>query len=95
MSFILKLAHHEEAGMDIREQIREYIVQNLLFTDDGFTYSDDDSLLEEGIIDSVGVMNLVLFIEERFNIQIPDQDITRDHFDSVNKLGQYISSKTT
>lgn len=79
--------------MDIREQIREYIVQNLLFTDAGFTYSDDDSLLEEGIIDSVGVMNLVLFIEEHFNITIPDQDITRDNFDSVGKLDQYISAK--
>lgn len=77
----------------ISTQIREYISQNLLFTDDGFDLSDDASFLEEGVIDSVGVMDLVMFVEERFGINVPDQDITPDNFDSVAKLSNYIRAR--
>jgi len=79
--------------MDIQAQIRDYIAQNLLFSDDGFGYEDDASFLEEGIVDSVGIMELVLFIEEDIGLSVDDEDLTPDNFDSVNKLANYIKRR--
>ncbi len=80
--------------MEIEAQIRKYVAQNLLFSDDGFEYDDDDSFLQEGIVDSVGVLELVLFVEETFGVTVDDQEITPDNFDSVSKLARYVRSKT-
>lgn len=73
--------------------LRSYIASNLLFTGDSFGYSDDASFLGEGIIDSVGVMELVLFVEQEFSIKVEDRDVTRENFDSVNNLSRYIASQ--
>jgi acyl carrier protein len=79
--------------MSIETQIREYLSQNVLFSNGGFEYDDDASFLEEGIIDSVAIMDFVLFVEETFNIQIEDHEIVPDHFDSVNRVASYIRAK--
>ncbi|MCL4294799.1 MAG: acyl carrier protein [Anaerolineae bacterium] len=79
--------------MEIQTQIREYVAKNLLFSGDGFKYSDDASFLEEGIVDSMGVLELVMFIEETFGVSADDQEIIPDNFDSVNKLANYVAGK--
>ena len=79
--------------MDTHAKIREYIAKNLLFSDNGFAYDDDDSFLEEGIVDSLGIMELVMFVEENFGVTIEDHEIIPDNFDSVNKLTNYVHSK--
>lgn len=76
--------------MDIESEIKLFIAKNLLYSGDGFKYGDDVSFLEEGIVDSIGVMELVAFVEEKFNIRVKDQDVTPDNFDSVNRLATYI-----
>ena len=81
--------------MNTNTKIRDYIAKNLLFSDNGFAYDDDDSFLEEGIVDSLGIMELVMFVEETFKVTIEDHEITPDNFDSVNKLAHYIQSKQT
>ena len=50
--------------MTIKEQLKDYIARNLLFSDNGFKYDDDDSFLEEGIVDSIGVLELVAFVDD-------------------------------
>jgi acyl carrier protein len=77
----------------IQKQIRDFLVQNILFTSDGFDYGDDDSFLEQGIIDSVGIMELILFVEETYCLRVEEHEVTPDNFDSVNKLARYIKSK--
>jgi acyl carrier protein len=79
--------------MEINTKIRNFIARNLLFSDNGFGYDDNDSFLQEGIVDSVGVMDLVSFVEETFGVAVDDHEITPDNFDSVNKLAQYVRSK--
>ncbi|RME76553.1 MAG: acyl carrier protein [Chloroflexi bacterium] len=79
--------------MDIEARIQDYVAKNLLFSDNGFEYGNDDSFLEEGIVDSTGVLELVLFVEETFGITVDDADITRENFDSVNRLAAYIRRK--
>jgi acyl carrier protein len=81
------------ATPDIQSQIKDYIARNILFSDNGFTYSDDASFLEEGIVDSLGIMDLVLFIEQNFGLSVDDEDLIPDNFDSVNKLARYIQRR--
>ena len=76
--------------MNIKPQIRQYIAADLLFSNNGFKYDDDASFLEEGIVDSLGVMDLVFFIEETFGVTVEDHDLTPDNFDSVNKLADFV-----
>ena len=79
--------------MTIKEQLKDYIARNLLFSDDGFKYDDDASFLEEGIVDSIGVLELVAFVDESFGVEVEDQEVTPDNFDSVNKLAAYVQRK--
>jgi acyl carrier protein len=79
--------------MTIETQIKDFIAENLLFSDNGFNYSDQTSFLEEGIVDSIGVLELVAFVEENFAFTVDDMDVTPDNFDSVERLGVYIRSK--
>ena len=79
--------------MYIKNQIRQYIARSMLFSDNGFKYDDDASFLEEGIVDSLGIMDLVGFIEETFELTVADEDLTPDNFDSVNKLANYIEHR--
>ncbi len=79
--------------MEINTKVRDFIAHNLLFSDNGFGYDDNDSFLQEGIVDSVGVMDLVSFVEETFAVTVDDHEITPDNFDSVNKVAQYVRSK--
>lgn len=78
----------------VADQVRRFIAETILFSDDGFSYSDDASFLDEGIIDSTGVVELVLFVEETYNFQVSDDDIVPDNFDTVNSLVRYIETNT-
>lgn len=78
---------------EIQEALRAYIAQNILFTPDGFAYSDEDSFLENGILDSTGVVEMVAFIEDRFKISVEDAEITPQNFDSISNLAAYVSGK--
>jgi len=74
----------------IEEKIRTYIAENILFSNNGYRYSDDASFLEEGIVDSMGIMELVMFVEENFGVTVDDEDLTPDNFDSVDRVAAYI-----
>jgi acyl carrier protein len=78
----------------IEEKIRTYIAENILFSNNGYRYSDDASFLEEGIVDSMGIMELVMFVEENFGVTVDDEDLTPDNFDSVARLAAYIRRKS-
>ena len=79
--------------MTIEEQIRQYVADNFLFSDDGYQLSDDVSFLEEGIVDSTGVLELVMFVEDTFGITVQDEEIVPENFDSVSQLAAYVRRK--
>lgn len=79
--------------MEIEERVRDYIARNLLFSEEGFPFGDDGSFLQQGIIDSLGVMELVEFVQRDFGIQVEQKEVTPDHFDSVTKLAAFIRRK--
>ena len=78
----------------IEEMLRKYIADNILFSPDGYPYRNEDSFLENGILDSTNILELVLYIEEEFHFLTDDDEITPENFDSVSKLSGFIQSKT-
>ncbi len=79
--------------MQVEPQIREFIATNLLYSTEGFPYADDTSLIREGIIDSLGVVELVEFVQSRFGIKVDQQEVVPDNFESVARLGAFVRSK--
>jgi acyl carrier protein len=79
--------------MSVQEQIRMFIAENFLFNPNGFDLNDDDSFLDEGVVDSTGTLELVMFVEETFGVSVGDDEIEPENFDSVNKLAAYIGRK--
>lgn len=78
----------------IEEKIRKYIAENFLFSDNGYPYPDDVSFLENGVVDSMNVMELVVFAEEKFGIKVKDEEIVPGNFDSVSNLAQFIRERS-
>lgn len=78
---------------DIKGQIRQFVIANFLFDDGEAILPDDASLLRQNIIDSTGVLALVMFMEETFGIPVADKDIIPQNFDSINGLVGYAQSK--
>ncbi len=81
--------------MSIETKIRTFILDNFLFTNDESRLENDVSFLEEGIVDSTGVLELVMFVEESFGVTVEDEEIVPENFDSVSQLAKYVRFKTT
>ena len=75
-------------------QIREFIVENFLFGDDE-GLDNDTSFLENGIIDSTGILELVEFLDDTFNIQIADEELIPENLGSIDNIVEFISQKTS
>jgi acyl carrier protein len=76
---------------DIEQEIRNFLVDTFLFGR-GETLLDDAPLMDK-VIDSHGVVELVVFLQERFAIRVEDEEVTTDNLDSVNKLVAYVERK--
>jgi len=79
--------------LDIRKEIRSYILDNFMIGRENEELSDSDSLLSKGVIDSTGVVELVGYLEENFQIAVEDDELVPDNFDTVNNLVGYIQKK--
>ena len=79
--------------MEMKDQIRTYIMDNILLGSADQSIADDDSFLEKGIIDSTGILELVTFVEDEFNIEVGDEELIPDNFDSIEKLTAYTQRK--
>jgi acyl carrier protein len=73
--------------------IRQYILGNLLFTEDESALQDNDSFLDSGIIDSTGVLEIILFVEETFGIKVNDDEMLPVNLDSVDNLVAFVNRK--
>lgn len=74
----------------IESQLREFIIKNLLFVDDDHLLTDNDSLLANGVVDSIGIMELVEFVSTQFGLEVSVKDINQENFDSIARLANYI-----
>ena len=85
-----------ESALDnesIKEVLRKFVKENFLASAGLDTFGDDDSFMEKGIIDSTGILELLEFVEEFFNITVEDEEIIPDNLDSLNKLTSFVKRK--
>ena len=78
--------------MNYISTVREFIVANFLFGD-GEQVKDDTSFLEGGIIDSTGILELVMFLEETYNIQIQDDELIPENLDNLQSVAKFLDRK--
>jgi len=78
--------------MSIEEKIRHFIQENFIL-DENDNLSSEDSLLEKGIIDSTGVLELVAFIEENYNFKIKDEELIPENLDSIKSISRFIQER--
>ena len=78
----------------IRDDIRDFVVENFLFGDAAHAPADDESLIENGIVDSTGVLELVAFLEERFGLVMADADIVPANLDSLGRIAAFVAART-
>ena len=75
--------------MDVREQLRQFVIENFLFgRQNGL--KDDASFLDNSIIDSTGVLELIQFVEETFGIKVQDQDLVPENLDSIDRVTNFV-----
>ena len=79
--------------MDIIRELEKFILGELAFDKDQKAIVPDEDLLSMGVIDSLGIMRLVAFIEERFGIKVKDEDLVPENFQNINSINRYIVSK--
>ena len=78
-------------GIQTREKVRGYILENLMFSSNDGDLADGASLLDRGIIDSTGVLEIVLYLEEEFQVKVKDSDMLPANFDSVDNIVGFVS----
>ena len=78
--------------MDIKTEVRQFIIKHF-FVADPASLSDEVSLLETGIIDSTGVLELITFIEGRFGVGVEDHEMLPDNFDSIGRIAAFVARK--
>lgn len=77
----------------IETDLRQYVLDKLLFGRTEVELSGDTSFLESGIIDSTGVLELVAFLEEKFQVKVEDEDLIPANLDSINAIVRYVGNK--
>ena len=76
---------------EIERDVRAFISENFIL--DGELLEGDASLTGEGVLDSMGVLELIMFVEERFGFKVPDEDTLPENFDSVDRIVRYLGDR--
>jgi len=78
----------------LRSEIRQFVLDELLMGDTASMLDDGESFLETGTIDSIGVLDIIMFLEHNFQLKIQDRELVPENLDSVNRLVQFVMRKT-
>lgn len=79
--------------MDVQARLRAYITENLAVQAGGAEFGDDDPLLDSGIIDSMGVFQLVTFLETEFGAYVDDDEVVPENFETLNSIAALVARK--
>ncbi len=79
--------------MNLQQEIKQYILQNFLFTTDEAALANSDSLLQKGVVDSTGILELITHLEERYAIKVLDEEMLPANLDSVDTIAAFVARK--
>lgn len=80
-------------NQDVEEILWSYIFENHLPRNTEFEYDNDVDLFDKGIIDSAGLISFIIYIEQKFNLTIPDEDLIPEYFSSIASIAAYIRKR--
>jgi acyl carrier protein len=80
-------------GTDVRTELTDFVVSNYLFGDAARTPGDNDSLVEEGVIDSTGILELIEFLESHFDIEVSETETVPQNLGSIADLTRFVQGK--
>lgn len=78
--------------MTYLDTVRHFVVENFLFGD-GESLKEDTSFLERGIIDSTGILEVIMFLEETYGIKIEDEELVPENLDSLRNIAKFLERK--
>jgi acyl carrier protein len=79
--------------MSVEQQVRMYIRDNFLFDQNAPDLSGSQSFLDMGLIDSTGVLEIILFIEETFGLKLDDNEVLPENLDSIDNIVRFVESR--
>ena len=77
----------------IRDSIRGFLQENFLYMRPDFVLGDEDKLLEKGVIDSMGVLEMMTFIEDAHGVKVEDHEVSEANLGSLSAIGRFVTSK--
>lgn len=78
----------------IEREVRQFVIDNFLFGEGAEQFSNGDSFLEKGVVDSMGILTLVSFVQEKYGIEVADEELVPDNWDSVKRIAGFVHSKS-
>ena len=79
----------------IRDKVRGYLDENFLYMMPDFVLADDDRLLERGVVDSMGIVEMLTFIEDQFGVKAADDEISEANLGTLRAIVRFVASKRT
>ncbi|MEM7330648.1 MAG: acyl carrier protein [Chloroflexota bacterium] len=80
--------------MNVKTALEQFIVDEIMLADSGTKIDPDESLISNGTLDSLGLLRLIAFIEEQFDIEVEDGEVVPDNFQSLNVMDAFLAGKT-
>ena len=77
----------------IRERVRAYLSENFLYMRPDFVLNDDDRLLERGVVDSMGIVEMLTFIEDEFGVKTADDEISEANLGTLAAIARFVATK--
>ena len=78
---------------EIKKEIRRFIIDTFMFGINEMPFNNQDSFLENGFLDSIGILELVEFIEKRYGFACEDEELVPENLDSLHNVAEYIIKK--
>lgn len=79
---------------EVQKALRSYVVANFLFGRDDPSLGSEDSLMERGVVDSTGVLELIQYLESAYGVRVEDEELVPDNLDSIGNLTRFVLRKT-
>lgn len=83
----------KETAVNIKDQIRQFVTEELAAAKGINQVTDDESLIDNGVVDSLGIFRLVTFLEENFGVKVADEEISAENLQSIDMIEQLVISK--
>lgn len=83
-----------QSDMTVQDEVRGFIVETF-FVADSSDLSDDLSLIDSGIVDSTGMLDMILFLEDRYGLRVEDHETTPANLETIGRIAAYVARKRT